>query len=129
VEHAEAWLQELHLKNFSALLFAAREAYIERALEHVHINAELASGVLHALDEFRNLQFRLAARLALAVHRDLQEFHRSNAWNFHRILESEENALGGAFSRVEFEDRLAVIKNVAFRYFIIFATGEDVGKR
>src|SRR5690606_24317807 len=117
VEDAKAWLQKLHLQNFSALLFTAREANVERTLEHVHVDVEAASGVLHALDEFRNLQFRLATRLALAVHRNLQEFHRGNARNFHRVLESQEDALGGAFGRVEFEDRLAVIENVAFRHF------------
>src|SRR5690606_24558585 len=43
--------------------------------------------------------------------------------------ECQEDALGGAFCRVELEDRLAVIENVAFGDFIVFTTGENIGKR
>ncbi|SPU67198.1 Uncharacterised protein [Brucella neotomae] len=129
VENAKAWLQKLHLKNFSALLFTAREANVKRALQHIHIDVEAAGGVLHPLDEFGDLQFRLAARLALAVHRNLQEFHRGNARNFHRILERKEDALGSAFSRIEFEDRLAIIENVTFGDLIIITASENIGKR
>ena len=36
---------------------------------------------------------------------------------------------GGALGRIHFEDRLAVVEDVAFGHLIVLAAGEDVGQR
>src|SRR5690606_25585274 len=44
------------------------------------------------------------------------------------ILESEEDAGGCALGRVHFEDRLAVIEDVALSDLVVFLAGENVGQ-
>src|SRR5690606_29463623 len=94
VQHAELRLQQLHLQDLGTLLLAAREADIKRPLQHVHVHAELVGRTAYTLQKVRNLQLFLAARLALRIHRDLEEFHGRHARYFHWILESEEDAGG-----------------------------------
>ena len=43
IENRQPWLQQHHLQNFVALLFAARKSFVHRSLEHrvVHARVEL----------------------------------------------------------------------------------------
>ncbi len=129
IENAELRLQERHLQDFGALLFAAGEADVQRTLQHLHVDLQIAGGFLDAADEIRRRQFRLAARLALLVHRNLEELHGGDTGNFDRILEGKENALGGALGGVQLQNAFAVIENVTGGDFIIFAARQDVGQR
>ena len=108
VEHAEPRLEQRHLQDLVALLLAAGEADIDAAAQHVLVDAELAGGLAHALHEFRRRQLRLAALLALRVERRAQERHGGDAGNFDRILEGEEQPLGGALVGLHREHVLAV---------------------
>ena len=96
IEHAERGLEHRHLQDFGALLFAAGEADIDRALQHVLADVQLGGAFLHQAHEIRRGQFLFATRLALGVQRHFQELHGGNAGNFDGILEGEEHALGGA---------------------------------
>ncbi len=49
--------------------------------------------------------------------------------NFDGVLEGKEDALGSPLGGIELEDALAVVKNVAFGHFVVFAARQDVGKR
>jgi hypothetical protein len=100
----------LHLQDFGALLLAAGKADIERALQHFHRDVELVGRFLDQADEVRRGQFGLAARLALLVHRHLEELHGRHARDFHRVLEREEQAGSGALGGVHLQDALAIVE-------------------
>ena len=74
-------------------------------------------------------QFRLAARLALRVERGAQEGHGGDAGDFHRILEGEEHALGGALVGRHGENVLAVEQHVALGDLVAGLAGQHVGQR
>ena len=113
VEHRKPRLKQRHLQNLVALLLAAGEADIDRAAQHLLLDAELAGGLAHLLDEFRRREFRLAALLALRIERGAQESHGGDAGNFQRILEGEEQPGGGALVRRHVENALAVEQHFA----------------
>ena len=59
VENGEARLQKRHLENVHALLLAAREADIDRALQQIGLDVELRRSRVYALHEIRDRQLRL----------------------------------------------------------------------
>ena len=69
----------------------------------------------HALHELRRRQLGSAALLALRIERGAQERHSGDAGNFQRILEGEEQALGGALVGRKGENVLAVEQDLALR--------------
>jgi hypothetical protein len=99
------------------------------APQHVLADAELARGVTHDLHEFGRGGFRLAARLALRVERGAQESHGGDARHFHRILEREEHALGGAFVGAHLQDALAIQQHIAFGDGVVRLAGQNIGER
>jgi hypothetical protein len=113
VQHAEPRLQQRHLQDLIALLFAAGEPDIDRAAQHVRVDLKLAGHLANLLDEFGRGQFLLSAFLALRVERRAQERHGGDARDFHRILEREEQALGGAFVGLHFHHILAVEQDLS----------------
>ncbi|QTK78264.1 hypothetical protein AT6N2_C0352 [Agrobacterium tumefaciens] len=129
VENAELRLQERHLQDFSALLLTSGETDVERTLQHLHVDLQIAGCFLDAADEIRRRQLGLAARLALLIHRNLEELHGGNTRNFDRILEGKENALGRALGGIQFQNAFAVIKNVTGGDFIVLTARQDVGQR
>ena len=129
VEDREPRLQQRHLQNLIALLLAAREAHIDGAAQHLRADRELGGALAHALEEFRRGQLRLAALLALRVERGAQERHGGDAGDFDRILEGEEEALGGALVGIEVEHVLAVEQDLPLRHLVVGLAGEHIGER
>ena len=130
VEHGEPRLQQRHLQNLVALLLAAGKADIDargaaspgrcRAWPAVSRTSLMNSGVDNSA---------LAARLALRVERGAQERHGGDARHFHRILEGQEHALGGALVRRHAEDVLAVEQHLAFGDLVVVLAGQHIGER
>src|SRR5258708_30329741 len=58
-------------------LFRSGKADIDRAAQHLLLDAELAGDLAHLLEKFRRGQLRLAALLALRVERGRSEEHTS----------------------------------------------------
>ena len=129
VEDAHLRGEERHLQDLHALLLAAGEADVQRALQHVLVDAELLGRAVDRLDEGGGLQFVLAARAALRVHRGLEEGHRGDAGDLQRILEGEEQAGGGAGVRLHREDVLAVQQDLAVEDLVILLAGDDIAER
>ena len=75
------------------------------------------------------MKLGFAARLALRIQRGAQEIHGGNTGNFHRILERQEHALGGALVRRHFEEVLALEQDLAAGDFIARLAGDDMGQR
>src|SRR5690606_29605009 len=73
IQNAELRLEKLHLQDLCPLLLTTGEANVQRTLQHVHIDIERAGSFLHPLQELRDLQLFLTTRLALRVHRYLEE--------------------------------------------------------
>ena len=71
----------------------------------------------------------LAARLALRVQRGAQEVHGGDAGNFHRVLERQEHALGGALVRRHLQQVLALEQDFAAGHLIAGLAGDDMGQR
>ena len=122
-------LEERHLQNLIALLLAAGKADIDRAAQHLLLDAELGRDLAHLLEKFRRRQLRLAALLALRVERGAQERHGGDAGDFQRILEGEEQAGGGALVGRHVEDVLAVKAHFARSRRVVGLAGEHIGER
>ena len=93
------------------------------------LDAEMGRGLAHPLHEIRRREFALAARLALRVERGAQERHGGDARHFDRILERQEQALGGALVRRHAENALAVEQHVALGDFVVVLAGQHIGER
>ncbi len=78
------------------------------------------------LEKVRRREFALAARLALGVQRGAQEVHGGDAGNFHRILERQEHALGGALVRRHLQQVFALEQDLAAGDFVAGLAGDDV---
>src|SRR5262245_14426805 len=126
VEHAEPRLQQRHLQDFVALLFAAGEADVDPSAQHLLLDAELARDLAHALEEFGRRELVLTPLLALRVERGAKERHGGDAGNFKRILEGEEKTLGGALLGGEGENVLAVEQHFPLRHDVVVLAGEHV---
>src|SRR5262245_21132638 len=129
VEHAQPRLEERHLQDLVALLLAAREADIDTAPQHLLVDPELARDLAHPLEELGRRELGLAALLALRVERGAQERHGGDAGNLERILEGEEQALGGALVGRQAQDILAVEQHLALGDDVVVFAGEHVGER
>ena len=122
-------VEQRHLEDFHALFLAAREADIERTLQHIRVDAERRRRATHRLHEVARRQFSLAARLTLGIHRRLEEGHGRNARNFQRILEGEKKPRRRALMRFHLEDIHAVEQDFAFGDGVILLTRDDIGER
>src|SRR5712691_3702411 len=96
VEHAKLGLKQRHLQDFVALLLAAGKADVDRPAQHLRLDSEPLRDLPYPLHELRGGKLRLAALLALGVDRGAQERHAGDAGDLQRILERQEQALGGA---------------------------------
>ena len=81
------------------------------------------------LEKVRRRIFALAARLALGVQRGAQERHGGDAGDFHRILERQEHALGGALVGRHLQQVLALEQDLAAGDFVARLAGDDVRQR
>ena len=129
IQHAKCRLQKRHLQNFRALLFAAREADVNRALQHLDIDVELGAFFLDQLHEGGNVDFSFSAPLFDGVERRAQERETRDARDFHRILEGQEHALSGALVGRQLQDAFAIPQDIAVRHFVAGAASKHVGKR
>ena len=66
---------------------------------------------------------------ALRVERGAQESHGGDARHFHRVLEGEEHALGGALVRAHLQNAFAVEQHVAFGDGVVGLAGQHIGER
>jgi hypothetical protein len=94
-------LQHGHLEDLVALLLAAGEALVDRAMQQLVGDLHHLELLAHQLEELHGIQFLLAARLALRVERRAQEVGVVDAGNLHRVLEREEHAGRGARLRLQ----------------------------
>ena len=130
VEDRQRRLEQRHLQDVHALLLAAGEADVERALHEVLADFEHRGRLVDLLHEGRRRQLGFAARAALRVEGGAQERHGADAGDFNRILEGEEDALGRrTLVRRLVEDVLAVDQNLAAFDLVILLAGDDVGER
>ena len=129
VEHPEPRLEQRHLQNLVAFLFAAGEADIDRAAQHLAVDGELLCRRGQPLLKLRNGELGLAALLALRVERGTQELDGRDAGNFQRILERQEQARGGALVGRHVEQVLAVEAHRTCRRRVVGPPGEHIGQR
>ena len=99
------------------------------ALQHLGIHFELLGPLLHVAHEVGGRQLGLASRLALGIHGGLEERHGGDAGDLDRVLEGQEQALGGADLGVHVQHVLAVEQHLALGHLIIRATRDDVRER
>ena len=129
VHDAHFRFQHGHLQDFVALLFPAREADIHRALQHLGVDIQRFCLFAHDFQEVGGGQFFLAARLALCVHGGAQEGQVADAGDFHRVLEGQEQASGGAFFGFQIQQIFAVQGRFAFGHLIAVAARQHIRQR
>ena len=109
VEDGELGFEHGHLEDLVALLFAAGEAFVDRALEQVVRQVEQLHLLLDQREELHGVELGQALVLADFVERGLEEVGAVHARNLDRILEGEEHAFAGALLGVEVEQVLAAV--------------------
>src|SRR5918993_4484281 len=128
VQDAEGRLEQRHLQDLHALLLAAGESDVERALEHVLGDLELSGGRIHPPDEVGCGQLILAAGFALGVERSFEEGHRGDAGDLQRILERQEHARRRALIRLHLQQVLAVEQDLAVEDLVVLLAGDHIGQ-
>ena len=96
VEDRERGLEHRHLEDLVALLLAAREALVDRAVEQRLVHLHQLHLLAHQLEEVDGVELRQAAVLAHGVERRLEEVGVADAGDLDRVLEGQEDALAGA---------------------------------
>src|SRR6476469_114305 len=128
VEHCKPRLEDRHLQNFVAFFLAAGEADINRAAQHLLVDTEMFGRLAHQFHELRRGKLGLAAGLTLGVERGAQEGHSGDAGYFDRVLERQEQALGGALVRRHRQNALAVEQHIALGDLVVVLAGQHIGK-
>ena len=129
VENRKARLQNRKLEHFVALLLAAGETDIERALQHVVADAERARLLADDAQELHGVELVLAPAAAQRIERGAQEGHGAHTRNLDRILEGEEEPGGRALLRLQLQQVPAVIEHLAPVHRVALAAGEHIGER
>ena len=93
VEDREARLEHRHLEDFVALLLAAREPDIQRALQQIVADIEQFQLLAHEAQELAGIEFLLAAMAPPGIDRGAQEIGVVHPGDFDRVLEGEKHAL------------------------------------
>ena len=95
---AELRLEHRHLENLVALLLAAREPFVDGAVQQRLVHVEQLHPLADERQELHGVELLLAAVLADRVQRRLQEVGVVDAGNLDRILERHEHAFARALS-------------------------------
>ena len=91
IEDRQARLEDGELQDFIALLFAAREPLVHRAVHHRIVPADRLELLFEKLEEVDRIELRLSPLAAKRVQRRPQEIGIRDAANLDRILEREED--------------------------------------
>jgi len=129
VQHCEPGFQQRHLQDFVALLLAAGEALIDRAVEEFLLHADRLHLGLHPREEVHRVVLGQAAVAAHRVDRSLEEVGVGHAGNLDRVLEGEEEPGAGAFLGRQGEQVGTVPVHAAVGHGEGVAPGEHLGQR
>ena len=129
VQNRKFRLEHQHLQDFIALFLAARESFVDPAgqkrFAHLH--------ELHFLSDERQklirIDLRLAGRFALGIQRGFQQVDVVDAWNFHRILESEKQPGARAFLGAHRQQIATLEHHGPASHFVILTAGQDLSQR
>ena len=108
VEETHLRIENRHLEDFVALLFATAHAVVHAAFTITFVHFEQIHLFFAELLEIFVAHFGLAEEGTLAVECHLQEFHVVHARNFGRVLRADKEAGVRAFVDFHFEQVLAV---------------------
>src|SRR5699024_8594509 len=111
-----------------ALFLAAGEAFVDPALDHVHAHFDIGNAVIDQLHEYDRVDFRLAMIGTTRIKGSPQHVEIGYAGDFHRILETEENAFAGALTGVQSQQILVLIGDAAGGDVVVLAAGKNAGE-
>src|ERR1700730_15135844 len=129
VQHAKPRLQHCHLQDLVALLLAAGESDVDRAAQHVLIDAKPARDLAHPPEEVGGGKLGFPTLPALRIDGSAQEGHAGNAGDFKGILKRQKQPLGCALVRRNAQDVVAVEQYLSLRNPVVRLSGKHVGKR
>ena len=129
VENRQRRLEQRHLKDLVALLLAAREPFVDRAVEHALVDVEELRLLLAQLQELDRVELWLTEVLALGVERRLEKVGVGDAGDLDRILERHEHAFAGALVGIHLEEVVPVVEHFAGGDDVFGVTGESACER
>ena len=129
IQDGELRFEHGHLEDLVALLLAAGEAGVDRAIEQGLIHLHDLHLVADQIQEVHGVEFVDAAVLADGVERRLEEVHVADAGDLDRVLEGEEDAFARPILGGHFEQVLAVVGDASAGDLVKFAAGEHLGQR
>jgi hypothetical protein len=125
VHHRQRGLQHGELQDLVALLLAAREAVVHRALRE--------TGSISSISIFStSMSWKSKMSISsppLGVERRAHEVGDRDAGDLDRVLEGQEDARVGALVRLHVQDALAAEEDVAVGHLVRRMAGDHLGER
>ena len=118
VENRQRRLQHRHLEDLVALLLAARESFVHRAVHQALVHVEPLHALADERHELHRVELLLAAVLAQRVQRRLEEVGVVHARNLDRVLKRHEHALARARLWIHRQQVLPFVANRAGRHLV-----------
>ncbi len=128
IQNGQLWLQQRHLEDLVAFLFAAGETGVDAALQQLVVEFHGGRFLAYQFHESHSVQFFFSPDFADGVEGFAQESHVVDAGEFHRILHGEEDPCPGTFFGFHFQQVAALEKDFTARDFITLAPGKDIGE-
>ena len=128
VEDREPGLEQRHLQNLVALLLAAREAFVDAAVEKIRIHFEQLHLLAHEIVELERVELVLAALRLHRVVGESQELAVGDAGNLDGVLKTEEQTGTRTLLGLEFEQVLAFIEDRAASHNVTGMAGKRLGE-
>ncbi len=129
VEDREPRLEQRHLQDFVALLLAAREAFVDAAVEKIGAHLEQLHLLAHVVVELERVELVLAALRLHGVVGETQELAVGDAGNLDRVLKTEEYAGTRTLLGLQLEQVLALVEDRAAGHHVGGMPGERLGER
>ena len=117
VEDGEGRLEHRHLENLIALLLAAGESFIDRAVDELFVELDELDFLAHELEKIYRVQIFFAPVFADGVEGRLQEVSVVHAGDLDRILKGKENTFTGALFGRHREQVLSFVEHFPFGDF------------
>ena len=129
VEDRQLGLQHCHLQNLVALFFAAREAFVDTAIQEFRVHAQRRHLFFSELQKLKGIDLVDSLVLAFRVERGLEKVGVVNARNLDRVLEAQENAVASTFFGFEFQQVLTLEGDGTARDFVVLVARNDLRQR
>src|SRR5262245_7532347 len=114
VKHGQLRFEHGHLQNLVALLLAAGEAFVDRAVDEARVHLDYLQLLADQVVEFQRVELIAPLTLRLFVVSHAQEVGVAHAGNFDRVLKGHEDAQPRPLIGLDIQQVSALVDHFAF---------------